>query len=126
MDAYIFQADVWCEDCARDIQFRLSHRKDDEDSDAYPQGPYSDGGGEADCPQHCGGCRVFLENPLTSHGVDYVVEQHRDNPSDITQEWVDYYGLSDRFIQDSDIIEAIQPIYPDNAYLELHPEAQED
>jgi hypothetical protein len=42
------------------------------DSDAYPKGPYEHGGGEADCPQHCDHCSLFLENPLTTEGVEYV------------------------------------------------------
>ncbi|MDO8705370.1 MAG: hypothetical protein Q7J84_10535 [Sulfuricaulis sp.] len=44
------------------------------DSDDYPKGPYPDGGGEADSPQHCDQCGVFLENSLTRHGYDYVRE----------------------------------------------------
>jgi hypothetical protein len=45
-----------------------------EDSDTWPQGPYDSGGGEADTPQHCDQCGVFLENPLTSDGDDYLLE----------------------------------------------------
>jgi hypothetical protein len=44
------------------------------DSDAYPKGPYPDGGGEADTPQHCDACGTFLENPLTPDGLAYVRE----------------------------------------------------
>jgi len=116
MNVYIYQADVWCEDCAEAIKSRLASEGNvpedpsDEttfDSDEYPKGPYDDGGGEADSPQHCGagseclnavefadghkvGC--FLENPLTSDGVDYLVEQYReDHESDVVALWVDYY-----------------------------------
>jgi hypothetical protein len=35
---------------------------------------YVDGGGESDCPQHCGTCGVYLENPLTKDGIAYVLE----------------------------------------------------
>lgn len=42
------------------------------DSDDYPKGPYPDGGGEADCPQHCDTCGEFLGNPLTDDGRQYV------------------------------------------------------
>jgi hypothetical protein len=42
------------------------------DSDEWPKGPYCDGGGEADNPQHCACCTVFLCNPLTQDGVAYV------------------------------------------------------
>jgi hypothetical protein len=84
MNAYIFQAALLCESCAKDTQTKLdrvatehgnvsfSYRKD---SDKYPQGPFPDGGGEADCPQHCDHCQMFLENPLTRDGVIYVLEQ---------------------------------------------------
>lgn len=42
------------------------------DSDAWPKGPYSDGGGEADSPQHCAECGEFLDNPLTPEGIEFV------------------------------------------------------
>lgn len=58
MDAYIYQAALICEGCASALQVN--------------DGPYADGGGEADCPNHCDQCGVFLENPLTSDGYDYV------------------------------------------------------
>jgi hypothetical protein len=32
----------------------------DYDSDDLPKGPYAQGGGEADTPQHCEGCGQFL------------------------------------------------------------------
>lgn len=56
------------------------------DSDEWPKGPYPDGGGEADTPQHCAGCHEFLENPLTSDGYEYV----RENPRD---EWDSFYEI---------------------------------
>jgi hypothetical protein len=86
MDAYVYAADLYCEDCGRAIQKKLP--EDTGDSDSYPQGPYPDGGGESDGPQHCGmgdGCPnamtlegvkigVWLGNPLTSDGVEYMKE----------------------------------------------------
>ena len=88
-DVYVYQADFLCEDCASKIieQLKKKHIEDTEDSNDFPQGPYSDGGGEADSPHHCGmnekcinkvhvpggvsiGCP--LGNPLTSEGVVYV------------------------------------------------------
>lgn len=77
MKAFIFDGDIYCEDCATPNM----------------DGPHADGGGETDTPQHCGECHVFLENPLTSEGVKYVRESHRDNPSDTTREWMAYYEL---------------------------------
>lgn len=72
MDAYIFQADIYCEDCAAHLKLDRREYEGAEDSDAYPQGPYGEGGGEADTPQHCGGCGTFLDNPLTGDGETYV------------------------------------------------------
>lgn len=95
MNAYIYQADIFCADCGRSIRKRIKQEgkapadpRDENtyDSDEYPKGPYQDGGGEADCPQHCGagadclnamelgGFKVgaWLENPLTADGVAYV------------------------------------------------------
>lgn len=43
------------------------------DSDDWPKGPYSDGGGgESDSPCHCDACGAFLWNPLTPDGAAYV------------------------------------------------------
>lgn len=72
MNAYLFQTVLLCENCGKAAQERFAAHTQGEDSDRYPQGPYGDGGGEADCPQHCDRCAVFLENPLTDDGVEYV------------------------------------------------------
>ncbi len=99
MDAYIFQAALLCEDCAADIKTRLAANAAEEDSDRYPQGPYSNGGGEADRPQHCDSCHVFLENELTGDGYDYVREALEDNRDsargnpEVLKEWSDFYGI---------------------------------
>lgn len=98
MQAYIYCADIYCEDCGRAIRKRIKAEgfapadpRDETsyDSDEYPKGPYDEGGGEADCPQHCGsgadclnalelsnGTKVgaWLENPLTRDGANYVRE----------------------------------------------------
>jgi len=73
MDVYVFQAALLCTDCASEA-CAGSHTPTDEreDSDKYPQGPYVEGGGEADSPQHCDYCGLFLENPLTLDGESYV------------------------------------------------------
>ena len=70
MEAYIYQADIYCADCAKNYRQHLIQNcnKDTGDSDQFPQGPYENGGGEADCPQHCGNCNMFLENSLTEYG----------------------------------------------------------
>jgi hypothetical protein len=73
MNAYIYQAALYCENCASYIMDRDKDKPGPrEDSNDWPQGPYPDGGGEADSPQHCDGCGIFLENPLTKEGEDYV------------------------------------------------------
>jgi hypothetical protein len=82
MDCYTYQAALLlCEDCGRGIirdleaAGKVPEAASDEasfDSDDYPKGPFSDGGGEADTPQHCDGCNAFLENDLTSDGIEYV------------------------------------------------------
>jgi hypothetical protein len=74
MDAYIYRASLYCTDCAEDIQALLTIDEGCDDSDTYPQGPYPNGGGEADFPQHCDNCGVHLENPLTNDGYTYVRE----------------------------------------------------
>jgi hypothetical protein len=92
-DVFIFQAALVCEDCAAKIieKLRKSGAEDDGDSDSYPQGPYGDGGGEADSAQFCdcgracvnavsvGGRKVGcpLGNPLTTDGAAAVVDSVR-------------------------------------------------
>lgn len=44
------------------------------DSDDLPKGPVADGGGEADCAQHCDRCGRFLQNPLTADGAEHVID----------------------------------------------------
>ena len=89
MNTYFYQAALWCEDCAGEIP-----RTRSDDSDDSPQGPYPDGGGESDSPQHCEGCRVFLENALTDYGIAYVrraLAAGRGNPA-VLAAWRDYYS----------------------------------
>lgn len=86
MDAYISNAALYCESCAPD------------DAD----GPYGDGGGEADCPQSCDACGAFLENPLTAEGRRYVVEKIREYITslaklgnvDVLVEWAEWYDVT--------------------------------
>jgi len=75
MDAYIYSADLYCAECADAIKADLAGSAlDNGDSDTYPQGPYVDGGGESDTPQHCARCGVYLDAPLTEAGVEYAHE----------------------------------------------------
>jgi len=107
--AAIYQADVWCDDCARHICRKIHDAKDaliggmDEsayDSDEYPK-YYDEDTEESDCPQHCAGCGDFLENPLTTDGADYVkdavieaIESGHDDSVALT-EWFPYYDWID-------------------------------
>lgn len=97
MDAYIYQADLLCETCgvatAADLDER--HVEDTGDSDDYPQGPYADGGGEADTPQFCHDCAVFLENPLTTEGYAYVTGLVRSGKGDaeFLNTMADFYDI---------------------------------
>jgi ribosomal protein L37AE/L43A len=165
VDAYIYNADIYCEQCGEEIRERILNERsleqcptckqdlchieidgedvfgcvkcqkeisrgdayipfdiNDEssfDSDEFPKGPYGDGGGESDSPQHCGsgeacingidlesdpsngavirvGC--FLENDLTTDGVNYLNEmilEHKRNGrgnEEVLKLWYDYYG----------------------------------
>ena len=106
MDVYMYQAALLCEDCgaAARAELILKDKAPDDindentwDSDEYPKGPYADGGGEADCPQHCDHCGIFLENPLTSDGGWYVedairrFEEAGQGDEDVIREWAEYY-----------------------------------
>jgi len=84
-EVYIYQGALLCAGCGSEVKAELDTEMNadghplkpegDEttyDSDAYPKGPYPDGGGEADGPQACDICRKFLENPLTQDGYEYL------------------------------------------------------
>jgi hypothetical protein len=93
--AYVFQSAFICEDCgrARIEQLRSNGVEDDGDPDTFPQGPYGDGGGEADTAQFCDNRRDCvnavevdghkiscpLGNPLTSHGAESLRKSVRDD-----------------------------------------------
>ena len=98
MNTYIYKAALWCESCTDEIteEIGLSPLAPDEpgDSEHQPAGPYGDGGGEADTPQHCDGCEVFLQNPLTSDGYDYldeIIPNTTTALTDIQRLWSDFY-----------------------------------
>jgi len=102
MDAYIFRAALLCEDCAQHVREGLhvellALADQDGNSDMAPQGPYADGGGEADAPQHCDHCGTFLQNPLTSEGYDYVRDMASDKTShsSVVSEWVAFYEIDE-------------------------------
>ena len=98
MNAYMYRADLYCEGCAEKIIADLVEPGYPEpwDTDDYPAGPFPDGGGEADCPWHCGSCGVFLENPLTSDGYEYVREsvQEAIDANPVVSQWAEYYNFT--------------------------------
>lgn len=97
MDAYVYNGALYCEDHAMDImadradQFKGPGPSKD-DSNVWPQ-RVADGGGEADCPQHCDKCGVHLENPLTDDGEQYVTDAIRNKRGDpaVLMTWAHYY-----------------------------------
>jgi hypothetical protein len=111
MNAYIYRADLYCEKCATAIKTEIDNAPMRPltymDSEHFPQGPYPNGGGEADSPQHCGRCGLFLENPLTTDGEQYVLDTFsayahfgRGN-RDVLREWYFHYEyLSGRLAED--------------------------
>jgi len=71
MEAYIYQAELICGFCATEIMKSILPpdgfifgNDSSFDSDNYPKGPFSDGGGEADTAQFCGVCAAALNNPI--------------------------------------------------------------
>lgn len=99
MDTFIYRAALYCPHCAEQIKTHIretdsgSIRAGANDSDTWPQGPYSNGGGEADTPQHCDTCGVFLENPLTRDGENYVREAMDNSGDKETREtWRAFYS----------------------------------
>jgi hypothetical protein len=111
--AAIYQADVWCNDCARDICERIRLERnapedpEDEstyDSDEYPKHASDDD--ESDSPQHCGSgseCLNAVELPsghkvgllfgtLTADGVEYVRKAALEDDSEVVRLWVEHFA----------------------------------
>jgi hypothetical protein len=99
-DVYIYQAALVCSDCGDAIasELRREGTEDNDDwtagheSDPFPQGPYGNGGGEADSAQFCDRVRHCvnaveivsshkigcpLGNPLTRDGAEALCESIR-------------------------------------------------
>ena len=89
--SYAYDAAMHCADCA-DASGMTAEGA--EDSDGNPVGAaFSD---EADTPQHCDDCGVFLENALTDEGVRYVIEELQSyepgvGRPDVLREWAEFY-----------------------------------
>lgn len=80
------------------------------DSDDFPK-DNSHCSSESDSPQHCGACGEFLENDLTTEGIDYVVSMLVDayqsgKPiSNTLKAYYSYYSL------DNDISESLLDMF---------------
>jgi len=117
MKVYIYRASILCFKCGESIIEHLPVDKegnllvDAEDENVYPQGPYHNGGGISDRPQHCNNCNTFLENPLTPEGethIKYMLSLPLKNISTISnvttrKVWREYYSylLDERKIMPS-------------------------
>lgn len=100
---YLYNGELYCEDCARNIMNELPQPEDDLhlwDSNAYPYPwgnefePY-----QSDTPEHCAHCRVFLETDLTPEGREYVKERIHEfitggyGNEEVLREWAGFYGI---------------------------------
>lgn len=101
MHAYVYKAALWCPTCGLAHRTRLpippgadANDESTWDSDVWPKGPYAEGGGEADSPQHCEGCGVFLENPVTDNGLDALYDAHAEGKQ-LPPAWIDFYDLGE-------------------------------
>ena len=114
--AYIYNADIYCDDFGKSIRQRIDAEghapadPNDEysyDSGEYPK--YADGRAEADSPQHCGSgddcinsiklsdgheIGAWLENDLTTDGEEYVVEVVLEG-GEVADLWRYYYEYLD-------------------------------
>lgn len=109
---FIYCADVYCEECGKKLcesiprpehAGELLNGELDQrtyDSDEYPK---ECDNGESDCPAHCANCGEYLDSPLTSTGVDYVLNHLKDYVNedggtvDVLDTWaadLKNYGLS--------------------------------
>ncbi len=96
MIVYIFQAAMLCEHCAQEYMRNTPEPELSEDSDNWPQGPYSSGGGEADTPQHCDYCNAFLENMLTPDGDSYVRDKAKAFETEPDMAWSEIAEAADK------------------------------
>jgi hypothetical protein len=106
--AYIYQADIYCDDCGRAILNRIraeygdSVRCDFIDSDDAPI--HCRDNEESDCPQHCGagehclnaikltdGKVGLLIGELTQDGVEYVKEAIAEG-GEVAELWKRHYA----------------------------------
>ena len=91
--SWTHNAAIYCDDCKPDNG--CSDDRCDGDSDCCPQPVFSTSD-ESDTPQHCAVCNVFLENALTSDGVERLRENLSSNGNvRFKGEMRSFYGLED-------------------------------
>jgi hypothetical protein len=97
----VYKAALLCKNCGEQTRQQLAIQglspvdltnEHSYDSDDFPKGPYVEGGGESDTPQHCDQCGKFLANPLTSDGEQYVLNEMLDDDGGLPIEYEDAYG----------------------------------
>jgi hypothetical protein len=95
MNVYQFQAEILCEVCAEFYMNTHDKPAQADDSDEWPQGPYTSGGGEANFPCHCGACQDFLGNPLTSDGLNWLTDELNNGEpvTGVRKEWQQFYNV---------------------------------
>ena len=113
MKIYMFDGDVYCKPCGEAIAATLpdpdAWEREHPDSNSYPIA-YDSSEGEADSPEHCGKCGLFLERNLTEDGVRYVkeiVSEDLETESEIVgivKEWIDFYGIDPLDCVDEDVV----------------------
>ena len=110
---YIYQADLYCDDCGRHIRDTLDEQgkrpadagdHSSFDSDEYPK--YVANVGESDCPDHCGSHEhclnartlpsgqkigVLLHTDLTTAGVEYVREAIEEG-GEVAEFWAEEFS----------------------------------
>jgi hypothetical protein len=108
---YIYQADVWCDECGQAIIADLTAQgqapEDPEDESSFDSGEfpkhYDAESEESDGPENCadgncaGGHGTFLRNGLTSEGyarVKDMLDKHGEVLPDYAQEWAEFYGFT--------------------------------
>ena len=89
--SWTYNASIYCDDCKPD-----NGCSDDRclNSECCPQPVFSTSD-EADTPQHCATCNVFLKNALTGDGMEWLRESLCDDlgNAEVRAEWRTFYGL---------------------------------
>lgn len=106
---YIYQADMYCDECGNAIRESLKDSAPEDvldhysyDSDDYPKEADVEHE-ESDTPSYCAKCGKFFHNPLTSAGYRYVQEKltetgmksiYQGNVSIALKDWATWYDFT--------------------------------